>query len=121
MPSQTDGGEALWACSTLAAASSPHSEKPAMASPREPRDGAWSITGGQPVGDVVARIVAAGDGNDDVLLATKGVRHRRTALRRRHPDGTDFLACPLVIGMHHRAARASGLGRELWIAGDHEV
>src|SRR5690348_8920797 len=41
--------------------------------------------------NVIARVVAAADGHDDVLLAINSVGHGRTALRGWHPDRPDLL------------------------------
>src|SRR5580704_2384375 len=46
-----------------------------------------SITGRQTEGDIIARVIASADGNNDILLAGKAVRHGRAALWRGHPDG----------------------------------
>src|SRR5258708_26661182 len=47
--------------------------------------------------DVLARVVAAADRHDEVLTAVLAlVRHRRPALRRRHPHRADFLSRLLV-------------------------
>ena len=42
-----------------------------------------------------AAVVATADRDDDVLLAVVHVGHRRSALRRRHVDRTDFLPSTL--------------------------
>src|SRR6185503_9010906 len=71
-------------------------------------------------GDVLARIVAAADGDDDVLLAVHEVGHRQPALRRDHPHGADLLAFRLLVGAQHRAARVIGRRRDLRIAHHHQ-
>ena len=48
------------------------------------------------------------------------VGHRRSALRRRHPDRADFFAVRLVVGAQHRAARMLRRRRHLRIAEDDE-
>src|SRR5204863_9239323 len=51
--------------------------------------------------DVLARVIAAAHGDDDVLPAVGAfVGHRRPADRRGHPDGADLLARELVVGAH---------------------
>src|SRR2546422_4030391 len=55
--------------------------------------------------DVLARIRAAADGDDDVLTPVDHVGHRVAALLRRHPHRPDFLAGLLVVRAQHRAAR----------------
>src|SRR5207342_2340941 len=55
-------------------------------------------------GNVLTRVVAAADRDDEVLAAVGHVGHRRAALRRRHPYRADFLAVGLVVGAEHRAA-----------------
>src|SRR6266446_5720725 len=48
--------------------------------------------------DIFARVAAAADGHDDVLLAIHRVRHRIATLRRRHEHGADLLSGRLVVG-----------------------
>src|SRR5271169_5622697 len=55
--------------------------------------------------DVLARIRAPADRDDDVLLAVQHVGHRRAALRGRNEYRTDLLSVRLVVGPQHRAAR----------------
>src|SRR5688572_2941843 len=73
---------------------------------------------GEAEGQVLARVVAAADRDDDVLAAADAIGHRRAADRRRHPHRSHFLAALLVVGAQHRAARMVGRGRDLWIRGD---
>src|SRR5215470_12086386 len=54
---------------------------------------------------VLARVIPAADGDDDVLLAVDRVGHRRSALRRRHPHRADLLPLRLFVRAQHRAAR----------------
>src|ERR1043166_6471238 len=68
--------------------------------------------------DVFARVVAAAHGDDDVLAAVDGIRHRRAALRRGQQDRTHFLARRLVVRAQHRASRMLGRCRDLGIAHD---
>src|SRR6202521_1548640 len=65
---------------------------------------------GQAESDVFARVVAAADRDDDVLLAVDRIGHRRAALRRRHPDLADLRTGLLVVRMEHRTARPSRRG-----------
>src|SRR5437868_5187312 len=67
---------------------------------------------GQSICDELARVRAAADGENDVLLAVEHVCHRRAALRRSHVDGADFFAAGLVVGAQHRAALAVRRGEE---------
>ena len=60
------------------------------------------------------------DRNDDVLLAVEGVCHRRSRLRRRHVDGTDFLPRALVVRTKHRTTPPIGKREEASFTGDHE-
>src|SRR5437867_11406614 len=62
----------------------------------------WSA--GQGERDVLTRIVAAADRDDDVLLAVDAIGHRRSALRRRDEHRADFFAGHLVVRAQHRAA-----------------
>src|SRR5262249_19088500 len=51
-------------------------------------------------------VSVASDGNNDVLLAVEHVRHRRTALLRRHVDRADFFTACLVVSAQHSASLA---------------
>src|SRR6266481_4916927 len=51
--------------------------------------------------DVLARVAAAADGHNDVLLAVHHVGHRIAALRCRHEHGANLLAARLVVGPQH--------------------
>src|SRR5690242_14502196 len=66
--------------------------------------------------DEFTGVAAAADRYDDVLLAVDHVRHRRTALWRRHPDRTDLAARRFVPRTQHRAAWMVRRGRDLRIA-----
>src|ERR1700688_113585 len=75
---------------------------------------------GQAEGDVLARVVAAADRDDDVLLAVDRIGHRRAALWRWHPDLADLRTGLLVVRVEHRTARASRRRRELRVTCDDE-
>src|SRR4029079_12396914 len=55
--------------------------------------------------DVLTRVIAAADCDDDVLTHVHDVGHRRPALDRRHPDRADLLPRRLVIRAQHRSSR----------------
>src|SRR5229473_5862493 len=74
----------------------------------------------QTVRNIFPRIRAAAHRHHDVLLALHHIRHRRTALRRRHVHRADFLPGLLVVSAQHRAARMLRGRGDLSIAGDHQ-
>src|SRR5712671_1287956 len=75
---------------------------------------------GQFEGDEFAGVVAAADGENDVLLAVDHVGHRRTALRSGHEDFSDFLTCRFVVGTKLGAAEAVCVGCVACLTGDDE-
>ena len=74
----------------------------------------------QPVGNVLAGKGSPANGNDDVLPAVEHVRHRRTALRRWHVDGTDFVAGRFVVGVKQSAGSVRGNRGGHGIAANHQ-
>src|ERR1700675_4230104 len=75
---------------------------------------------GQAEGDVLARVVAAADRDDDVLLAVDRIGHRRAALWRWHPDLAALRPGLLGVRVEHRTARPSRRRRYLRVARDDE-
>src|SRR5262245_16798428 len=79
------------------------------------------FAGGQRKRQVLSRVVSAADRDDEVLTAVLAfVGHRRSALRRRHPDGAHLLARVLVVGAQHRATRMIRGGCDSRVAKDDE-
>src|SRR5262249_41824618 len=68
--------------------------------------------------DVLARVTASAQRDDDVLLAFDRIRHRRSALRCGHPDRSDFLPARLVVRAKHRPTRVLWCRRHLRVAHD---
>src|ERR1700722_2532488 len=68
--------------------------------------------------NVIARVVAAADGHNDVLLAIESVGHRRAALRGWQPERPHLLTGLLVIGAEHGAARMVSRRRYLRVTHD---
>src|ERR1700739_426387 len=68
--------------------------------------------------NVIARVVAATDGHDDVLLAINSVGHGRTALRGWHPDRSHLLTGLLIVGAQHSPARMVSRRRDLRVTHD---
>src|SRR5205085_2812920 len=61
--------------------------------------------------EIFARIVAAADGADDVLLAIERVGHRRPRLLLRPEDRADFFPTRPVVRAQHRGATTAPAGR----------
>src|SRR5271169_5364120 len=68
--------------------------------------------------NVIAGVVAATDGHDDVLLAIESVGHRRTALGSWQPDRSHLLTGLLVVGAQHGPARMVSRRRNLRVTHD---
>src|SRR5258708_8781574 len=84
-----------------------------------PRRGTLPTSVRQAERDILARVAAAADGYDDVLLAIDRIRHRIAALRSRHEHGADLSSGRLVVGPQHRAARMLRRGGRRRVAHDH--
>src|SRR5262245_37889543 len=70
--------------------------------------------------EILARVIAATHGNDDVLLAVSQVRHRCSALWRRQIYRANLLSVRLVVRAQHRPSRVIRRGRGLRFTYDEE-
>src|SRR5580704_15792789 len=71
--------------------------------------------------DQLTRIVAAADGEDDVLLTIEHISHRRAALGGGYVNRADFFAGGLVVGAQHRTAYARWRREEAGLTGDYQA
>src|SRR5258708_8470985 len=85
-----------------------------------PRRGTLPTSVRQAERDILARVAAAADGYDDVLLAIDRIRHRIAALRSRHDHGADLSSHRPVLRPHPGAARVLRRGGRRRVAHDHQ-